>query len=51
MWDLSIEPSDPPEVRALIKQSRAAANEAAKLRNGNKAAALAKAFSDRKRGK
>ena len=51
MYDLSIEPADPPEVKALIKQARAAAHEAAKLRNGNKAAALAKAFAERRRAK
>lgn len=51
MYDLSYEPSDPPEVKALFKQARALAHEGSKLRNGNKAAALAKAFADRKRGK
>ncbi len=51
MYDLSIEPADPQEVRVLIKQARAAVHEAAKLRNGNKAAALAKAFGERRRAK
>lgn len=51
MYDLSIEPADPPEVKALLKQARASVNEAAKLRNGNKAAKLAKAFSERKKSK
>ena len=51
MYDLSYEPADPPEVKALIKQARAAIHEAAKLRNGSKAAKLAKAFADRKKAK
>ena len=48
MYDLSIELADPPEVKALIKQAKAAVQEACKLRSGGKVAKLAKAFSERK---
>jgi hypothetical protein len=51
MYDFTSEPADPPEVKALLRQAKQFYNEATKLRNGNKAAALAKAISERKRGK
>jgi hypothetical protein len=48
MYDLSIEPTDSPEVKALLKQAKAAVQEACKLRSTCKVSKLAKAFSERK---
>lgn len=48
MYDLSIEPTDPPEVKALLKQARAAVQEACKLRSTCKVSKLARAFAERK---
>jgi hypothetical protein len=48
VYDLSVDLSDPPEVKALMKQAIAAVQEACKLRSGSKVAKLAKAFSERK---
>ena len=48
VYDLSVDLSDPPEVKALMKQAVAAVQEACKLRSGSKVAKLAKAFSERK---
>jgi hypothetical protein len=48
MYDLSVEPADPPEVKALLEEAKASAERACALRSGSKVAKLAKAFAERK---
>jgi hypothetical protein len=48
MYDLSVELADPPEVKALLKEAKAFAQRACKVRSSSKVAKLAKAFAERK---
>ena len=48
MYDLSYEPTDSPEVRAMIKQARASMHRALEMRSTNKLPKLLKAFAERK---
>ncbi len=48
MYDLSYEPTDSPEVRALIKQARASHHRALTMRSTEKLPKLVKAFAERK---
>jgi hypothetical protein len=48
MYDLSIQPTDPPEVKTLLKEAKASVERACALRSTCKVAKLAKAFAERK---
>ena len=48
MYDLSIQPTDPPEVKTLLKDAKASVERACALRSGSKVAKLARAFAERK---
>ena len=48
MYDLSYEPTDSPEVRAMIKQARASMHRALEMRSTDKLPKLLKAFAERK---
>jgi len=48
MYDLSAEPTDSPEVKALLKEARSFVERACKMRSTNKVARLAQAFAERK---
>ena len=48
MYDLSIQPTDPPEVKTLLKDAKASVERACALRSSSKVAKLARAFAERK---
>ena len=48
MYDLSYEPADSPEVRAMIKQARALMHRVGEMRSTEKLPKLVKAFAERK---
>ena len=48
MYDLSYEPADSPEVRAMIKQARALMHRVGEMRSTDKLPKLVKAFAERK---
>ena len=51
MYDLSYEPTDSPEVRAMLKQARALIHRTLELRSTDKLPKLVKAFAERKKAK
>jgi hypothetical protein len=48
VYDLSVQPTDLPEVKTLLKEAKASVERACALRSSSKVAKLAKAFAERK---